>query len=86
MIEVKVCCGMDCTARGGQELIHAVEQDPVMAEAVTLVYVKCLEKCKIGELAPVVEIDGTIHTNMTTEALTDLLYSLIGQSSADEEA
>jgi len=86
MIEVKVCCGMDCTARGGQELIQAVEQDPVMAEAVTLVYVKCLEKCKLGELAPVVEVDGKLYTSMTTETLTDLLYALIGPSSADEEA
>ena len=86
MIEVKVCCGLDCTARGGQELIHAIEQDPVMAEAVTLVYEKCMEKCKIGELAPVMEIDGQLYTNVTAEAMTDLLYALIARKNAGKEA
>lgn len=80
MIEVKVCCGLECTSRGGQELLHAIEQDQVMAKGVKLVYVKCLEKCKLGELAPVLEINGIVYTSMTAEALTDLLHDLIEAS------
>ena len=85
MIEVKVCCGLDCTARGGQELIHAIEQDRVLAEGVNLVYVKCLEKCKFGELAPVLEINGKLYTNMSTETLTDLLFGLLEASNDKKE-
>lgn len=85
MIRINICCGLECTARGGQELILAVESDPVLAAEVDIGYGICMERCREGELAPVVEVDGVVYESMTTEKLVDLLYAKTGIHAAGQE-
>ena len=76
-MKVSVCCGMECTARGGQELMDTVESDPRLRSAVSIAYEQCMDMCGKGDLAPVVIIEGTIYTSMTADKLSDLLLALI---------
>ncbi|MCX7023581.1 MAG: hypothetical protein NT080_03055 [Spirochaetes bacterium] len=55
---MKICCGLECASRGGQELLELVEHDPVLRDVVEVETVGCLGSCERGRRSPVVEIDG----------------------------
>jgi NADH:ubiquinone oxidoreductase subunit E len=84
MVHVKICCGLDCTARGGQELILALESDSVLAGKVKIEYEKCMERCREGDFTPVVEVDDVVYESMTADKLVDLLYAKIGVQAMEE--
>lgn len=84
MIQVKMCCGLECTARGGQELILAIEEDPVLRAGVVIEYGRCTGLCKDGEFSPVVRIGGEEFLSMTAERLVDLLHTKLGTSGEEE--
>ncbi|MHA1856107.1 MAG: NAD(P)H-dependent oxidoreductase subunit E [Promethearchaeota archaeon] len=78
LINVKVCCGMNCLAHGGQELLDLVENDQKITDHCQIEGVECREICgDLGKKSPVVEIDGKIYSKMTAERLIDMLYKKI---------
>ncbi|HAW86609.1 MAG: hypothetical protein A2004_08085 [Spirochaetes bacterium GWC1_61_12] len=77
MIQVRICCGLECAARGGQELIQAMETDPVLRAMVAVSYEQCLNSCQNGDFAPVIIIEGKRYTSMTSEKLVDLLHDMV---------
>jgi NADH:ubiquinone oxidoreductase subunit E len=78
MVKVKVCCGLDCVARGGQELLAVLEEDERYAGKLVIEPIPCLHCCEDGALSPVVEIDGTVFTGMTPERLLEILGRMTG--------
>jgi len=82
VIQVKICCGLECTARGGQELLDTLESDPLVLSGISLIYEHCMDSCRNGDLAPVVTIEGTMYTSMTADRLSDLLHERIEAMSA----
>ncbi|MCF2139627.1 MAG: NAD(P)H-dependent oxidoreductase subunit E [Candidatus Lokiarchaeota archaeon] len=77
-ISLKICCGMNCLAHGGQELLDLVEDSPTYTAYVELACVECLNTCgDRGYNSPVVELNGKIYSNMTAEKLMELLDQLI---------
>ncbi len=78
LINVKICCGMNCLAHGGQELLDLVENDQKITNNCQIEGVECRETCgDLGKESPVVEIDGKIYSKMTAERLIDMLYKKI---------
>jgi len=75
---VEVCCGLNCSMKGGQELLDIVESDSLFREnGIDIIPVNCLQCCNDGFLSPVVSINGECHTRMTTERLVSTLRSFI---------
>jgi NADH:ubiquinone oxidoreductase subunit E len=79
MIQVCFCLGLDCAARGGQELLEMVEEDPQFCRHVEISFEKCMGPCHEGAEAPVVKIEGTTYTGMSAESLATTLRRLIGK-------
>ena len=79
MIQVCFCLGLDCAARGGQELLAMVEDDPFLARHVEISFEKCMGSCHEGAEAPVVKIEGVTYTGMNAESLATTLNDLIGK-------
>jgi NADH-quinone oxidoreductase subunit E len=74
---IKVCLGTACHVRGGQILADAVERDLGITDGQTTKdrrfdfrRVACLGCCA---LAPVVQIDGDIHSRMTVIRFKEIL-------------
>lgn len=76
-ISVHVCCGINCSARGGQELLGLLESDPLISKQCDVHFVNCMEKCEKGQYSPVVEINGKPFLGMTSERILDTLYHMI---------
>jgi NADH:ubiquinone oxidoreductase subunit E len=79
MIRVCFCLGLDCAARGGQELLGMVEEDPQFCRHVEISIEKCMGPCHEGAEAPVVKIDGVTYCGMSAESLATILHDLIGE-------
>lgn len=79
MIRVCFCLGLDCAARGGQELLGMVEEDPLFARHVEISFEKCMGPCHKGAEAPVVKIEGATYSGMSAESLATTLHHLIGK-------
>jgi NADH:ubiquinone oxidoreductase subunit E len=78
MIQVCFCLGLDCAARGGQQLLGMVEEDPLFSRHVEISFEKCMGPCHEGEEAPVVKIEGATYYGMSAESLAAILHDLIG--------
>ena len=78
-ILVRICCGINCSVHGGQELLDLVESDENIdiASHCNIVYNECLDYCEDGKNSPIVEIDGKIFLRMTPERFTTLLHEKI---------
>ncbi|MHA1584182.1 MAG: NAD(P)H-dependent oxidoreductase subunit E [Promethearchaeota archaeon] len=76
-IHLKICAGINCSVRGGQELLELVETNDLFQKKCKIEYVECLEKCEDGINAPVVWIDGEFFTRVTPESLSNLLNQKI---------
>jgi NADH:ubiquinone oxidoreductase subunit E len=78
MIRVCFCLGLDCAARGGQELLGMVEEDPQLCRHVEISFEKCMGPCHKGAEAPVVKIGEATYYGMSAESLATILHDLIG--------
>jgi len=74
---IKVCRTLSCALNGGTEVCEKfkkafdVELDEVSADGeVTIEYVECIASCGT---APVVQIDQTLHENVTLERADELI-------------
>lgn len=76
-ISVHICCGINCSARGGQELLSLLESDLLINKHCVVHFVNCMEKCENGQYSPVVEINGKPYLSMTSERILDTLYHMI---------
>ena len=76
-ITVRICCGINCSVHGGQELLDSIESDTYLTSHCNIVYNECLEFCEEGKNSPIVEIEGKPFLRMTPERLTTLLTDKI---------
>ncbi len=76
-IDVKICCGIHCSVRGGQELLDALELEPILSTNCVYECVNCLGCCDEGKTSPVIEINGACYTQMTPERLLDTISSML---------
>ena len=77
-IKVEVCCGLECSMRGGQELFDMVESDDLINDAnFDIIPVNCLNCCEGGIFSPVVAINGECHPKMTASRLISTLRSML---------
>lgn len=73
-ISLKICCGMNCLTHGGQELLDLVEHSTQYSKHFHVESVECLNTCGDGGYkSPVVELEGTIYSQLTAERLMELL-------------
>jgi NADH-quinone oxidoreductase subunit E len=79
---VKVCLGTACHVRGGPRILDAVGEDIKIAPGetsadgkFTLERVACFGCCA---LAPVMVVDGTVHSKMTPPKVKEVLSSYRG--------
>ncbi len=77
---IKVCQGTACHVQGGKAILESVRRQLDIAPGETtedgtfsLKRVACVGCCA---LAPVVEVDGEVHGNMTVTSVKDLLTRL----------
>lgn len=73
MIQVKVCCGLNCAAHGGQELLAMLEESEGLAGKVEVAPVPCLNCCQEGDQSPVVQIGSKILRRVSSEQLQEVL-------------
>ena len=77
-IRIEVCCGLNCSMKGGQEIFDMVESDTLFdVNKFDIIPVNCLQCCQDGALSPVVSIKGESYTQMTAERLISTLRSFI---------
>ncbi|MHA1610861.1 MAG: NAD(P)H-dependent oxidoreductase subunit E [Promethearchaeota archaeon] len=73
-INLRICCGMNCLAHGGQELLDSVENDTRFTNNVDIEAVECRDTCGDGGYkSPVIELNDRIYPKMTVERLWELL-------------
>ncbi len=73
-ITLKVCCGMNCLAHGGQEILDSVEDESRFTNLVEIEAVECRDTCGDGGYqSPVIQLNGRIYPKMTVERLWELL-------------
>nr|WP_320133521.1 (2Fe-2S) ferredoxin domain-containing protein [uncultured Holophaga sp.] len=77
MIQVQVCCGLNCASHGGQELLALLEECYPPASGVRIEPVTCLQCCEDGLQSPVIRIDGKTHRKVSAEALQETLEQLL---------
>jgi NADH:ubiquinone oxidoreductase subunit E len=85
-IEIVVCLGSSCFARGNSEnlaIINQYVQSHALNASVHLTGKLCQDQCKQG---PNVTIDGELHHSVTTAVLRDLLQRLDRQPGGDDGA
>lgn len=81
-IEIIICMGSSCFARGNQKHLDIIEQfikTHKLVEKVELVGSGCEKNCSHG---PVIKINGTTYTNLDSASLIDILNK---QLKVDEE-
>lgn len=77
MVAVKICLGTNCSFRGGQSILDALESDPLLKNRIVIETTRCIdERCCDGERSPVVEIDGEIIVSASIERVTGKLISM----------
>ena len=77
-IRGEVCCGLNCSMKGGQEIFSMIESDTLFdLRKFDIIPVNCLQCCQDGVLSPVVSIKGECYTKMTAERLFSTLRSFI---------
>ena len=78
--KIKICGGINCSVRGGQELLDALENNSFLLKNCEFESVNCLKGCEDGDMSPVIEIDGEIHQKMTPERLIDYITNQLESS------
>ena len=84
-VEIVVCLGSSCFARGNSENLAIINKHLKSLElnaSVRLTGKLCQDQCKLG---PNLTIGGEIHHNVTTERLRDLLQALEAPLEADHD-
>lgn len=77
-IDLRICCGMNCLAHGGQELLDLIEDNPEYEASVEVSCVECQDTCgDRGYNSPVVVLNGKVYSKMTAERLMELLNNFI---------
>ena len=76
-ISVKICAGIHCAVRGGQEILEIFETDAFLQEHCQWHSVNCLNCCQEGKLSPVIEVNGTCLTRMTADKTIGFVSSLV---------
>jgi NADH:ubiquinone oxidoreductase subunit E len=73
IVEIVVCLGSSCFARGNSEnlaLINSYVESNELTASVRLTGRLCQDECKLG---PNLMIGGVLHNNVTTARLRELL-------------
>lgn len=73
MVEVSLCMGSSCYARGNREILEILEvylQDNNLAHRVSLEGAHCLGDCGQG---PVIRMDDQVYTGLHPSCITDIL-------------
>lgn len=76
MIDITICMGSSCFARGNEENLRIIERfirENDCADRIHLSGKCCLGRCSGG---PNIVVDGVIHSKMDRESLIDLLEEL----------
>lgn len=84
LVEIVICLGSSCFARGNSEnlaIINQYVQSHALNASVRLSGKLCQDQCKQG---PNLTIDGELHHNVTTAALRELLQKLNRQLGGDD--
>ncbi|MBY9005815.1 MAG: NAD(P)H-dependent oxidoreductase subunit E [Candidatus Lokiarchaeota archaeon] len=80
MIKIELCCGLNCLAHGGQELLDILENDEKYKKKCEIECVNCLDECgNTAEKSPVIKINNKIYRRITSDFLMDLLDRLISE-------
>lgn len=82
-VEIVVCLGSSCFARGNSEnlaIINQHVQSYGLNASVRLTGKLCQDQCKLG---PNLTIGGEAHHNVTTDRLRELLQQLQGPLEAN---
>lgn len=72
-IEIKVCMGSACFAKGNQENLEAIKQyieDNNLEADVTITGSLCENKCDVG---PRIIVNGKEYTNVTADMIPDIM-------------
>jgi NADH:ubiquinone oxidoreductase subunit E len=83
VVEIVVCLGSSCFARGNAEnlaIIHEYIQGKTLTASVRVTGRLCQDECKQG---PNLMIGGQIHHGVTTERLRELLQQSGGHLGED---
>jgi NADH:ubiquinone oxidoreductase subunit E len=76
-IKVRICVGTACFVQGGADLLlYGDFLDPELLGECDIEGTSCLGGCKVespDRKAPFVEINGTLHANVTPARLVELL-------------
>ena len=78
-INLKICCGIHCLVRGGQELLDLLEDHPEIHKQCDLECVKCLGDCEDGKNSPMIQIQEKFYINLTSERFLTLLQQEMSQ-------
>jgi NADH:ubiquinone oxidoreductase subunit E len=76
VVEIVVCLGSSCFARGNSEILAVLQQyvqNKGPSSSVRLAGCLCQDECKQG---PNLKIDGEFHHNITAARLRELLLQL----------
>ena len=75
LVVIEICAGTTCFIWGGSALLTLEDQLPeAWKERVIIRGTPCLDVCKKGDLKPpFVTINGTVHANMDTLRLLELI-------------
>jgi uncharacterized protein YuzB (UPF0349 family) len=76
-IKVTICCGINCSTHGGQELLNLLENDATISKNCYIVCEECHNKCEDGKNSPIVLINDELHEKMTADRLIDMIYHVI---------
>lgn len=75
--KVKVCMGTHCTMMGNLNLQESLEELQLeYPEQIEIEAIKCLNFCK-NDKAPVVELNGEIITNASSEKIISEILQLV---------
>jgi NADH:ubiquinone oxidoreductase subunit E len=79
MIEIKICCGKNCSSLGGMHLLSMLEEDNLVKKHCNIAAVTCMDNCEDGCKSPSVTINGKIYSNATPEIVFEIVRNLIEQ-------
>ena len=80
VVEISLCMGSSCFARGNNRLLEALEElieKNHWQEQVSISGARCENRCGAG---PNLTVDGELYQGLDAGALTDLLEEKLGAS------
>ena len=80
MIKIEICCGLNCLAHGGQELLDILENNENYKRNCEIECVNCLNECgDTAENSPVIKINDKVYKKITADCMMDLIENLISK-------